>query len=185
MEYTCYRRPHFCLHRSWKKIIQISFGHREKGKSRIISFFNDRNFRRFRGQRLALRWGWSGRRNRIWRRRLKNTMAGAKKETERKNPMMWSATTSTGKNFASKGEESRFYFQIFEKFHPMRFGDFVAVVFRLSSAAVASILIASKISQLTIFYDGKVCVYDDVPPEKVKFLRDLYSSGESEWTIVL
>ena len=62
----------------------------------------------------------------------------------------------------------------------MRFGDFVAVVFRLSSAAVASILIASKISQLTIFYDGEVCVYDDVPPEKVKFLRDLYSSGESE-----
>ncbi|CAA6658726.1 unnamed protein product [Spirodela intermedia] len=43
---------------------------------------------------------------------------------------------------------------------------------RLPVAAAASILVASKISQLTIFYNGNVCVYDDVPPRRLKAVFD-------------
>lgn len=52
--------------------------------------------------------------------------------------------------------------------------DLFVFFLRLPAAAAASILMASKISQLTIFYNGNVCVYDDVPPEKVVALAVLF-----------
>ncbi|XP_078429512.1 uncharacterized protein LOC144701659 isoform X2 [Wolffia australiana] len=39
---------------------------------------------------------------------------------------------------------------------------------RSPASVTASILMENGISQLTIFYKGDICVYDDVPPEKAQ-----------------